>query len=212
MTCTSTKSRRSADLALALALVLPLSAAAATPTPTPSETVKTMADAVIRVLKDDTRSTAEKRAEVERIVYGAVDFDTLSRLVMARNWSRLTPAQQDEFEREFRRHLSATYGRRVESYSNETVDVTGGREEARGDYTVKTVIRRGGGNADIEVDYRLRKQGGEWKIIDFVIEGISLVANFRSQFQEIMSSGGATELLAALRKKNAEEAAGDVGG
>jgi phospholipid transport system substrate-binding protein len=208
MTCTSTKSRRCADLALALALVLPLSAAAATP----RETVTTMADAVIKVLKGDTRSTADKRAEVERIVYGAVDFDTLSRLVMARNWSRLSPAQQDEFRREFRRHLSTTYGRRVESYSNETVDVTGEREEARGDHTVKTVIRRGGGNADIQVDYRLRQVGGQWKIIDFVIEGVSLVANFRSQFQEIMSSGGATELLAALRKKNAEEAAEDVGG
>jgi phospholipid transport system substrate-binding protein len=208
MTCTSTKSRRCADLALALALVLPRSAAAATP----RETVTTMADAVIKVLKGDTRSTADKRAEVERIVYGAVDFDTLSRLVMARNWSRLSPAQQDEFRREFRRHLSTTYGRRVESYSNETVDVTGEREEARGDHTVKTVIRRGGGNADIQVDYRLRQVGGQWKIIDFVIEGVSLVANFRSQFQEIMSSGGATELLAALRKKNAEEAAEDVGG
>lgn len=201
----STKMRRSTELVLALALALPAAASAATP----AETVTTMADAVIRVLKEDGLSKAERRAKVETIVYGAVDFDTLSRLVMARNWPRLDPAQQDEFRREFKRHLSATYGRRVDDYSNETVEVTGEREEARGDHTVKTVIRRGGGTADILVDYRLRTQGGEWKIIDFVIEGVSLVANFRSQFQDIMSNGGPEELLAALRRKTAEEEAED---
>jgi phospholipid transport system substrate-binding protein len=191
-------------MALAFGLALPLVAAA-----TPSATVTTMADAVIRVLKEDGLAKAARRAKVEEIVYGAVDFDTLSRLVMARNWQRLDAAQQDEFRREFKRHLSATYGRRVDSYSNETVEVTGEREESRGDHTVKTAIRRGGGNADILVDYRLRRQGGEWKIIDFVIEGVSLVANFRSQFQELMSHGGPEELLAALREKTAAEAAED---
>jgi len=185
---------------IALVVSVPLAAVAATP----RDTVTTMADAVIQALKTDGLSKAERRAKVENIVYGAVDFETLSRLVMARNWARLDPAQQDEFQREFKRHLSATYGRRVDSYSNETVDVTGEREEARGDHTVKTVIRRGGGAADILVDYRLRKQGEGWKIIDFVIEGVSLVANFRSQFQGIMSNGGPEALLAALREKTAE--------
>jgi len=206
MTCTSMKTRRFTDLLAAVALALPITAMGAA---SPADTVKTMADAVIHVLKDDGLTKAAKRHRVEDIVYGAVDFDTLSRLVMARNWPRLTPAQQAEFLQEFREHLSATYGRRVDSYSNETVDVTGEREEARGDHTVKTAIRRGGGSADILVDYRLRKKGDDWKIIDFVIEGVSLVANFRSQFQELMSNGGAEKLLAALREKTAEEEAGD---
>lgn len=197
------KSLRYTEILCALALAAPVAAFASTP----RETVTTMADAVIAVLKEDALSKAAKRDKVEEIVYDAVDFDTLSRLVMARNWGRLDAAQQAEFEKEFKRHLSATYGRRVDDYSNEVVEVTGEREEARGDHTVRTAIRRGGGNADILVDYRLRQRDGEWKIIDFVIEGVSLVSNFRSQFQEIMSSGGAEELLAALRKKTAEEAA-----
>jgi phospholipid transport system substrate-binding protein len=134
-----------------------------------------------------------------------VDFDTLSKLTMARNWAKLTPAQQEEFRREFRRHLSATYGRRIDDYRNETVDVLGTREESRGDQTVKTKINRGGGTADVLVDYRLRQTGGQWKIIDVVIEGVSLVANFRSQFQELMAHGGADHLLAVLRDKTAEE-------
>lgn len=207
MTCTSTTMRRLPEILLALAVALPLAGAAAPATP--RETVTAMADAVIRTLKDPSLDRAARRARVESIVYGAVDFETLSRLVLARNWTRFTPAQRAAFEEEFKRHLSATYGRRVDSYSNEVVEVTGEREEARGDYTVKTAIRRGGGNADILVDYRLRKRGDEWKIIDFVIEGVSLVANFRSQFQEILSNGGPEDLIAALREKTAAEAAAD---
>jgi len=206
MICTSTKSRRFTDLVAVLCVAVPMAAGAAT---SPRETVTTMADQVIRTLKDDTLTTAAKRAAVEKIVYGAVDFDTLSRLVMARNWTRLNGTQQDQFRKDFKQHLSATYGRRVDSYANEVVEVTGERDESRGDHTVKTAIRRGGGSADILVDYRLRKRGDEWKIIDFVIEGVSLVSNFRSQFQELMSNGGPEELLAALEKKTAADAADD---
>jgi ABC-type transporter MlaC component len=121
MICTSSKSRRYTDVVVAALLVLVPVAQAANP----SETVTTMADAVIRTLKDDGLDRAAKRARVEEIVYGAVDFETLSRLVMARNWPRLDAGQQAEFRREFKRHLSATYGRRVDSYANETVEVTG---------------------------------------------------------------------------------------
>jgi phospholipid transport system substrate-binding protein len=74
---------------------------------------------------------------------------------------------------------------------------------------VKSRISRGGGIEDVLVDYRLRQRDGEWKIVDFIIEGVSLVANFRSQFQELMSQGGPDHLLSALRKKTAEEEARD---
>jgi phospholipid transport system substrate-binding protein len=85
------------------------------------------------------------------------------------------------------------------------VTVLGTREESRGDQTVKTRINRGGGTADVLVDYRLRQNAGEWKVIDIVIEGVSLVANFRSQFQDLMAHGGPDKLLATLRQKTAEE-------
>ena len=67
---------------------------------------------------------------------------------------------------------------------------------------MKTKIVRGGGN-DILVDYRLRQRDGTWKIIDVVIEGVSLVSNFRSQFQDILGSGAPDKLLQVLRDKNA---------
>jgi len=202
-TCTF---RRSSLAASFVAALLAVAVAAATE---PAAVVTKLADDVIAVLKQEGISKAEKRERLEGMVLSSVDFDTLSRLVMARNWGRLSEAQQAEFKREFKRHLSATYGRRIDNYQNETVEILGTREEARGDRTVKSRINRGGGIEDVLVDYRLRQRDGEWKIIDFIIEGVSLVANFRSQFQELMSEGGAEHLLSALRKKTTEEEARD---
>src|SRR6185436_4928392 len=96
-----------------------------------------------------------------------------------------------------------TYGRNVENYKNEKVTITGARQETGGDSTVKTKILRGG-PGDILVDYRLRQRDGTWKIIDVIIEGVSLVSNFRSQFQDILSSGGPDHLIALLKDKNAK--------
>ena len=140
---------------------------------------------------------------IENIAYAHFDFDTMSKLVLARNWAKLTPEQQTQFVAEFRQHLSVTYGKNVDNYKNETIDILGDREEARGDWTVKTRIDRGGGSNDISVDYRLRKTGDQWQIIDVTIEGVSLIANFRSQFQDILSHDSADKMLALLREKNA---------
>ena len=158
--------------------------------------------AVIAVLADNGLSTAEKRRQVEEIVYARVDFDALSRLVLGRGWNQLSEEQRGEFQREFKQILSATYGRNVETYKNERVTILDDRQEARGDWTVRTKIV-GHGAADISVDYRLRQSDGTWKIIDVTIEGVSLVSNYRSQFQEIMTNGGIDRLLGLLREKNA---------
>jgi len=105
--------------------------------------------------------------------------------------------------KQFKEHLAMTYGRNVENYKNEKVTITGSREEAKGDWTVKTKILRGG-PGDILVDYRLRQRDGSWRIIDVIIEGVSLVSNFRSQFQDVVSGGGPERLIALLREKNAK--------
>lgn len=162
--------------------------------------IQETADQVLVVLKNESLASKQKVRELEEIAYGRFDFDTMSRLVLARNWSKLTPEQQKQFVQEFRQHLSVTYGKNIENYRNETIEVTGDREEARGDWTVKTKILRGGD--DILVDYRLRKVDGQWKIIDVVIERVSLVANFRSQLQDVVTNQGADAMLRMLREKN----------
>jgi len=170
----------------------------------PRAIVEKMTQAAIDVLGEKGLSSEEKRHRIEDLAYANIDFDIMSRLVLARNWGRLSAAQQAEFVRLFKEHLALTYGRSIESYNNEKVEVVGERDEGRGDWTVKTKILRGGGNADVLVDYRLRQENDAWRIIDVVIERVSLVANFRSQFQEIMGSGGPAKLLDVLREKNAK--------
>lgn len=169
----------------------------------PRAVVEATTDAVLAVLRNGALTSEDKRHRIEDIVYTRVDFETLSRLVLARNWSTLSAAQQAEFVREFKRHLSLTYGKSVDSYKNERVAVLSEREEARGDWTVKTKIVRGGPD-DIALDYRLRQTDGTWRIIDFIIEGVSLVSNYRSQFQEVLARDGAERLLELLRDKNAK--------
>ena len=128
---------------------------------------------------------------------------TVARLVLARNWKQLSPEQQKDFVEEFKKHLSMTYGKNVETYNNERAEVTGDRAEPGGDWTVKTKIVRPGA-ADVLLDYRLRQEDGGWKVIDVIIEGVSLVANFRAQFQEIVSNQGPQKLIDLLREKNAK--------
>jgi phospholipid transport system substrate-binding protein len=170
----------------------------------PRAIVEKMSRAAVDILGDKSLSSDEKRHRLEDLAYANVDFETMSRLVLARHWSQLSPAQQTEFVKLFREHLALTYGRNIESYNNEKVQVVSDHDEGRGDWTVKTKILRGGGSADVLVDYRLRQENDAWRIIDIVIERVSLVANFRSQFQEIVSSGGPAKLLDVLREKNAK--------
>ena len=168
----------------------------------PTEVVRKMTDAVIAVLQDKGAAAEAKRTKIRGIAEGYMDFPAMSRLVLARNWQGLSDEQKKEFTEQFKQHLSVTYGRNVESYNNEKVQIAGDRDEGRGDWTVQSKILRPQGGGDILVDYRLRQVNGEWMVIDLVIERVSLVSNFRSQFQELMAQGGIDRLLKVLREKN----------
>lgn len=157
-------------------------------------------EAVLAVLREPKLTTDQRRSRIEKIAYERFDFETMSRLVLARGWRRFSAEQRVEFQEEFKRHLSASYGTRVERYDQESVAIVGERLEPRGDVTVQTRIR--GGQWDgTAVDYRLRERGEDWKVIDVVIEGVSLVSNFRSQFSELLSRGGPEEVLRRLRER-----------
>lgn len=198
----SSTTQKSSSTSIAILLAAASLAFAAAP---PRDVVVGTTDAVIAILKDGALSKDDKRTKIEEVVYANVDFETLSRLVMARNWKTMSPAQQQEFQQEFKQHLSVTYSRNIDNYRNEGVKVVGERDEARGDKTVQTMILRGdGAEANISVDYRLREKDGRWYIIDVIVEGVSLVANFRSQFQDIVAGGDPQKLITLLREKNAK--------
>jgi phospholipid transport system substrate-binding protein len=196
--------RRIPARVLATLLALGLLAGAAAEQPGPRAVIEqTVADA-LAVLDKRELSKHERRSQVQQIAYARFDFDTMSRLVLARNWNLLSAAQQVEFEREFKTFLAKGYGNRLDAYDQQRVEIVGEQAEPRGDVTIRTRIL-GGDFEGVAMDYRLRSRDGEWRVIDVVIEGISLVANYRDQFKEVLSRGGPDELLKELREKNAAQ-------
>jgi phospholipid transport system substrate-binding protein len=170
--------------------------------PGPREAVEQMVEEVLAVLRDSALSQEDRRAVIEAIAYERFDFKTMSKLVLARSWKRFSAEQRDEFMREFKDYLAHSYGDRIDRYEQEEVEIVGQREEPRGDVTVQTRIV-GGEHSGTNVDYRLRGRTGRWLVIDVVVEGISLVSNYRDQFREVVNNGGPDHLLVQLREKNA---------
>lgn len=168
---------------------------------TPRAIVELTVEQVLEVLRQDLPKD-ERRARLEKIVYARFDFRTMSRLVLARNWKKFSAEQQQEFMREYKTYLANSYGARLDRYSGEEVEVVGEREEPRGDVTVLTKVV-GGEYDGALVDYRLRSKDGPWLVIDVIVEGVSLVSNYRDQFKEVLSNGGPDHLLEKLREKNA---------
>ncbi len=169
------------------------------------EVISDTVGAVIDVLRSED-ATSAKQYQIEQIVYARFDFDTISKLVLARNWKKLSASQRDDFVIEFKHHLSLTYGRTLKDYKDQKVNFTSTRSEKNKDVTVRTQIK-GSGAEPILVDYRLRKASDDWRVIDVIIEGVSLIQNFRAQTQDILSDVGPEKLIEKLRQKNAEREA-----
>jgi len=169
-------------------------------TAAPKAVIEETVTKVLAVLSGDG-SSEQRITEIEQIAYEVFDFTTMSKLTLARGWRKLDDGQKREFVQEFKRLLSRTYGSRVDSYSQEKVEVYGVQVEPRDDVTIKTMIK-GGQYDGVEINYRLRNREDRWRIIDVVIEGVSLVSSYRSQFKDIMAQGGPTELLSKIKDKN----------
>lgn len=163
-------------------------------------------DEVLTVLRDTSLADAERRTRVEAIVYARFDFDTISRLVLARNWKKLTPQQRDEFVVELKQHLSLSYWKTLDDNRDSDAQVRGAQEARNGDVTVRSEVEAER-TQPVRIDYRLRRGDAGWHVIDVIIEGVSLVQNFRTQTQELIQDAGVDHLIQKLREKN--EARGD---
>lgn len=160
-------------------------------------------DDVLVILRDPSLDTAGRRQRIESIAYERFDFETMSKLVVARYWKEFSAKQKAEFVEQFKAFLARTYGDRIERYSDEDVEIVGETAMKRGD--VKVLTRIVGGEYDgAEVEYRVRDTSEGWRVIDVKVEGISLVLNYRDQFKSLLSRGGPNELLEKLKQKNTE--------
>ena len=200
---TGRTTRRGVLLGLALLVAMPTTVLAqddAALTAEPTRIIEEAAGQIMAILARTEEPAEVRVSEIETIAYELFDFTTMSKLVLARNWRKMDRDKRGEFVREFKTHLSRTYGTRLDRYDQEEVEVYGAQVEVRNDVSVKTRIL--GGQFDgAEISYRLRNRNDEWKIIDVVIEGVSLVSNYRSQFATVLNGGTIDALLEKLRDK-----------
>jgi len=198
-------------LALVLALVVtgvPSQAAAPDTSKDPRAIVRSALDEVLAVLGNSQLNETQRFGRVKEIAYAQFDFDTMSKLVLARNWKRFDAQQREEFTREFRELLASTYGERLDRYGDVEVAITGEQKHKRGDVSILTAVTEGQFEG-VEINYRLRPEQGTWKVIDVVIEGISLVSSYRTQFRDALSGSSPAKLLERMREKNIVPAGGE---
>lgn len=173
---------------------------------TPDQLVKKTADDVIEVIKNDKDIQAGNQQKIfalaEEKILPNFDFEKVSRLVLGKNWTNATPEQKTAFQAEFKTLLLRTYATALSKYKNQSIEYKPFRMEAGAESaTVKTAIQQPGGDP-ISVDYGLSKKADDWKVFDIVIEGVSLVTNYRSQFAQEIRQNGLDSLTKKLADKN----------
>ena len=189
---------------VSITLIFSPSAHAATPT----EAVTSTVDAVIAALQDATLSEEAKKRQVNGIISKHFDFRAMSSRVLATNWKKATKRQRGKFTSLFKELLSNTYWQKISGYRDENVEYVG--EKLRGENlaTVNTIIKTS--TVSIPVGYKLyRKDGGDWFAYDVVIEQVSLVRNYRGNFQEIVHDVGIDGLIGQLETKVARSSLPD---
>lgn len=189
-----------------MAVAMMLLSSAAMAGMTPDQLVKKTADDVIDVIKNDKDIQAGNQQKIfalaEEKILPNFDFEKVSRLVLGKNWTNATAEQKSAFQAEFKTLLLRTYATALSKYKNQAIEYKPFRMEAGADSaTVKTAIQQPGGDP-IGVDYTLSKKGDDWKVFDIVIEGVSLVTNYRSQFAQEIRQNGLDSLTKKLSDKN----------
>jgi phospholipid transport system substrate-binding protein len=194
-------------IAVALALVLALMPASPAVAGAPTDQLRQRVDDVIRVLSEPTLKgkTEERRAKVRKISEEIFDYQDTARRSLGPHWAARTPDEKREFVQLFADLLERAYFSRIDQYQGEKVRY--GAETINGnEAVVKTTIVTPAGS-DVPVDYRLHLASGRWLVYDVIIEGVSLVSNYRTQFNRIVQTESYQSLVQKLRAKGAAPAA-----
>lgn len=169
-----------------------------------TDDVKKTVDEVVRIVsnKETVKNQPVRRQELKRAISAIFDFGEMGKRALGMHWKALSPAERDQFVDLFATLLENTYSNKIESYHNEKILYL--KESIDGTYAeLKTKIITST-QEEYSLDYRLLNENGTWMIYDVVIEGLSLVSNYRSQFNSIISSQGYDGLLKKLQTKSDE--------
>jgi phospholipid transport system substrate-binding protein len=194
-----TRTRRT--LLLAATVVLALAAASRTDAGQPSDQLQSRLQRVVSVLEDPVlrAQPQARRAELRAAATEIFDFTEITRRALGRHWQTATPAEREELVPLFTALLERSYVDRVEQFDGERIALLG--EMLDGELaTVRTrLVSRGG--LETAIDYRLHRVGERWLAYDVSVEGVSLVANYRAQFNRIIQASSAQGLVQRLRAR-----------
>jgi phospholipid transport system substrate-binding protein len=193
----------------ALAAWLLITAAAASTQMSPREVVQAAVQRVLETLEAARAQPApgaragagQVRAEIRRLAAELFDFEEVGRRALGRHWAARTPEERAEFLALFTDLVERAYVGRMQSYAGERIVFTG--ETVDGEYALvrsRLITRR----TETALDYRLHRAEGRWKVYDVVIDGVSFVATYRSEFNRILQLTSWDELMDRLRKRRVE--------
>jgi phospholipid transport system substrate-binding protein len=178
----------------------------------PTDLVRQVTDQVLKILEDPQfqapNRQAERQERLHKIAEQVFDWQEMARRALAVHWRERTPQEQQEFVRLFRDLVEGIYINRLESAIQEKREIQYVGEQVEGSRAaVKTIVltKR---NQQVPIEYRLSKVDGRWLIYDVFVEGISLVNNYRSQFNRIITSSSYNELVQKMKNKQVDEPSG----
>jgi len=202
----STFSRRAATVTAMTAALLLAAAAPARAQEAPDAMVKRVSQEILQIVKTDPKVQAGDQARTREVVESKLlpnfDFTRMTALAMGRNWRQATPEQQQRLITEFRSLLVRTYAGALNQYRDQQLAYKPLRAEDKAtDVIVRTEVIRPG-QQPVQIDYGMEKSGDGWKCYDVIVGGVSLVTNYRDEFNEQIRAGGIDGLIRTLADKS----------
>ncbi len=167
------------------------------------DTIKSRINQVLVVLRDPalkSESAKELKKKRLRLIFdNTFEYVELSKSTLSRNWDKLKPDQQKEFMQLYKALLEKVYMDTILSYKDQ--EVVFGKERALGENRVEVDTKLISGSTETPINFRMISKSSEWWVYDFVVENISVVANYRSQFNRILTKESPESMLEIIRKK-----------
>jgi len=172
----------------------------------PMSVVKTTVNQALDVLRDTSSPLAQRQDKLRQIVAQTFDFKEMAKSALGYHWKELTPAQQQEFTDAFVAFIEDSYLSKINDYRGQQVSFLRASNDGPQYAQVNTDIVQPKGDA-IHVNYRLLQENDTWRIYDVTVDAISIIANYRNQFNRVMNSKGYQTLINDLKAKQAALAA-----
>jgi phospholipid transport system substrate-binding protein len=172
----------------------------------PTDQLRAQIDRVIKTVEDpdlkrESKAT-ERRAAVRKIANETFDFPEMAKRALARHWQPRTPAERDEFVKLFADLLERAYVTKIENYGGEKIAYNGDTIDGDAALVKTKIVTKQG--TDIPVDYRMLKRSDRWLVYDVIIEGVSLINNYRTQFNKIIQTSSYQALVDRMKSKQNE--------